>query len=135
MATPRVGTLRGVIFDAVDPPALAAFWASLLGMEVDPDWSQPPAWYELRDGDAIPVLGFQPVDPDAIRTRIRIDVEVDDLVAATERVEALGGKLVAVVHFQPGEEHRTFTDPEGNEFNLVLPFPAVPPSKAGGSTP
>jgi hypothetical protein len=38
-------------------------------------------------------------------------------------VEELGGALKEVVRFRPGEEHRVMTDPEGNEFNLVLPFP------------
>jgi predicted enzyme related to lactoylglutathione lyase len=55
--------------------------------------------------------------------RLRVDVEVSELDAATARIEQLGGALIRVVRFRPGEEHRVMADPEGNEFNIVLPFP------------
>jgi len=69
-------------------------------------------------------MGFQPVPDDGgTRQRIRLDIEVPELDGPTERAVALGAKYLRAVHFRPGEEHRVFTDPEGNEFNLVLPFP------------
>ena len=123
-ASQAVGWLRGVIFDAVDPPALAAFWGAVLGAALDPDLSQPPDWYELRAGQGGVLMGFQPVPANGgTRQRIKIDIEVPELDPATDRVVALGATFVEAVHFNPGEEHRVFTDPEGNQFNLVLPFP------------
>jgi predicted enzyme related to lactoylglutathione lyase len=70
-------------------------------------------------------MAFQPApDGDAAPgTRLRVDVEVQDLDPATAQIERLGGALVRVVRFRPGEEHRVMADPEGNEFNIVLPFP------------
>jgi predicted enzyme related to lactoylglutathione lyase len=83
------------------------------------------------------VVGFQPVSVAAApRTRLRLDIEVEELTETTARIAALGATLIDVVHFRPGEEHRVFTDPEGNEFNLVLPFPADPPSyEVTGASP
>jgi predicted enzyme related to lactoylglutathione lyase len=119
-----VGWLRGVIFDAVDPPRLARFWCELLGVELDERLSEPPNWLQTTTGRGGVLLGFQPVEPgDAPRPRIRLDIEVPELDGPSARAEALGARLLEVVHFRPGEEHRVFADPEGNELNLVLPFP------------
>ena len=120
-AEPAVGWLRGVIVDAVDPERLGAFWQAILGVPIH---EREPGWLELEFGPRGSLMAFQPVDPVAHAPgRIRIDIEIEDLDAATARVEALGGALKEVVRFKPGEEHRVMTDPEGNEFNLVLPFP------------
>jgi predicted enzyme related to lactoylglutathione lyase len=119
------GWLRGVIFDAVDPPALAAFWCGVLGVEIDARLSEPPGWLQTATGRSGVLLGFQPIDPGKLPApRIRLDIEVDELDGPTKRVEELGGRLIDVVHFRPGEEHRVFADPEGNQLNLVLPFPS-----------
>lgn len=119
-----VGWLRGVIFDAADPPASAAFWSGMLGLGIDRTLSDPPGWFQLEAGRGGVVMGFQPVpDDDRTGRRIRLDIEVPELDGPTERAVALGATYVEAVHFRPGEEHRVFTDPEGNEFNLVLPFP------------
>lgn len=118
------GWLRGVIFDAVDPPRLAEFWCGVLGVEIDERLSDPPGWLQTTTRRSGVLLGFQPVDAGAPPSpRIRLDVEVDELDGPTRRVEELGGTLLDVVHFRPGEEHRVFADPEGNQLNLVLPFP------------
>jgi len=121
---PAVGWLRGVIVDAIDPEHLAAFWQAVLGVGVG---ERVPGWFELGFGTRGSLMAFQPVDPVAHAPgRIRVDVEVEDLDTATARIEALGGALKEVVRFRPGEEHRVMTDPEGNEFNIVLPFPPDP---------
>jgi len=106
-----VGWLRGVIVDAVDPERLGAFWQAILGVPVH---EREPGWLELEFGPRGSLMAFQPVDPIAHAPgRLRIDVEIGDLDAATARVEALGGALKEVVRFRPGEEHRVMTDPEG----------------------
>ncbi|MGZ4677999.1 MAG: VOC family protein [Acidimicrobiia bacterium] len=123
-AAPAVGWLRGVIVDAIDPERLGAFWQAVLGVAVG---ERVPGWLQLGFGPRGSLMAFQPVDPLAHAPgRIRIDVEVEDLAAATERIEGLGGALKEIVRFRPGEEHRVMTDPEGNEFNIVLPFPTDP---------
>ena len=118
---PPVGWVRGVIVDAIDVERLGAFWQQVLGVGVA---QQIPGWLELKFGPEGSLLAFQPVDPIAHAPgRIRIDIEVEDLEVANARIVELGGALKEIVRFKPGEEHRVMTDPEGNEFNIVLPFP------------
>ena len=124
--TEGIGRLRGVIFDAEDPEKLAAFWQAVLGVGVA---KRVPGWIALEPGRSGVLLAFQPVDgrrPETIK--VRLDIEVPELEHTTEQVVALGATLVDVVHFEPGEEHRVFTDPEGNQFNLVLPEPEAEPA-------
>ncbi len=116
-----IGWLRGVIFDAEDPEKLAGFWQQVLGVGVA---KRVPGWIALEPGRTGVLLAFQPVSearPKAIK--VRLDIVVEELDGPTDRVVALGATLIDVVHFKPGEEHRVFRDPEGNEFNLVLPEP------------
>jgi predicted enzyme related to lactoylglutathione lyase len=120
-----VGWLRGVIVDADDPGRLSEFWQAVLGVGVT---ESEPGWIQLGRSAGGALIAFQPRrDPAATGTRLRVDVEVAELEPATTRVLELGGTLKQVVHFRPGEEHRVMTDPEGNEFNLVLPFPPGSP--------
>ncbi|MBK5287649.1 MAG: VOC family protein [Acidimicrobiia bacterium] len=118
---PAVGWLRGVIVDALDVERLAAFWQHVLGVGVA---ERVPGWLQLKFGAEGSLIAFQPADPIAHAPgRLRIDIEVEDLEAATTRIVALGGALKEIVRFRPGEEHRVMTDPEGNEFSIVSPFP------------
>lgn len=127
-----VGWLRSVVIDAVDPKSLSEFWSELLGLPLDEKYSVPPEWYELESASGGVRMGFQPVPADgAAHPRIRLDIEVPELDGPTECAVALGAKYLRAVHFRPEEEHRVFADPEGNEFNLVLPFP---PQGLGYST-
>jgi predicted enzyme related to lactoylglutathione lyase len=122
-----------VIFDAEDPPRLAEFWCNVLGVSIDERLSEPPEWLETEIGPGGIVLGFQPVAAGAPpKPRIRLDIEVEELDGPTARLQALGARYLEAVHFHPEEEHRVFADPEGNELNLVLPFP---PEKLGAPTP
>ncbi len=123
-SAPPVGWLRGVIVDAIDVERLGAFWQQVLGVGVG---EQVPGWLQLDFGAKGSLMAFQPVDP--VRHtpgRLRIDIDVQDLDVATARIIELGGALKEIVRFRPEEEHRVMTDPEGNEFNLVLPFPPNP---------
>lgn len=124
--TEGIGWLRGVIFDAEDPEKLAAFWQAVLGVGVA---KRVPGWIALEPGRTGVLLAFQPVDEERPKTiKVRLDIVVEELEHTTEQVVALGATLVDVVHFKPGEEHRVFTDPEGNQFNLVLPEPEADPA-------
>ena len=116
-----VGWLRGVIIDAIDVERLGAFWQHVLGVGIA---EHVPGWLQLEFGAQGSLIAFQPVAETAhAPIRIRIDIEVDDLEVATARIVDLGGALREIVRFRPGEEHRVMTDPEGNEFSIVSPFP------------
>jgi predicted enzyme related to lactoylglutathione lyase len=117
-----VGWLRAVVVDAAEPSRLAEFWQGVLGVgvvEAESDWIQ------LAPDRGGAFLAFEPAPPGAPATgfRTRPDIEVDDMDVARARIEALGGRLVEVIHARPGESHYRMADPEGNEFTVVLPLP------------
>jgi predicted enzyme related to lactoylglutathione lyase len=105
-----VSRLQTVVINAADPPALAVFWAGVLGVDVvesTEDWAQVEGVGFQRD----PVAKVGP-------NRLHLDVKVDDLDAATAAAVTRGARPVSAV--QDGEAPwRVFADPEGNEFCLV----------------
>lgn len=106
-----------VCFDAADPPALAEFWARLLGGErtVDKDGD---AWVVLPSGG--PRLDFLRVpEPKTVKNRLHLDIHSTDVAAATEEAIALGATRADDVY--AGGRWQVLRDPEGNEFCLLPP--------------
>ncbi|GAA0910386.1 hypothetical protein GCM10009557_84820 [Virgisporangium ochraceum] len=105
--------------DAVDLPAVRAFWAAVLGYSED----QRPFLTDIYDPRRLnPVLFFQPMDAsDAERRRQRNRVHLALFVAddqAQTRVDAAvaaGGRVLA----GSTAERPTLVGPEGNEVALV----------------
>ncbi|HUV11204.1 MAG TPA: VOC family protein [Acidimicrobiia bacterium] len=115
-----IGWFRGIALDADDIDLLAAFWSSLLGVQIAEQFDD---WIRLEAGRGGGYLAFQPREEPSSGFPVRPDVEVDDLDAATTRIEQLGGRLVDVVDESEGDTHHVMADPEGNEFCLVKPIP------------
>ena len=108
----------GVTVDCVDPHRVAAFWSALLGREPGPS---PEGWVYLGTrGDALPRLVFQPVpEPKAAKTRLHLDITVDDLDRAMAQVLSLGGCFTGERHDYPEGAVVVMADPEDHEFCLV----------------
>jgi hypothetical protein len=133
-----------VTFDAADPHALGAWWAELLGYEVEDGHDFITGLIDaglvtesdvvridgrLRFADAVaasdpggtgPRLYFQRVpEGKAAKNRVHLDVPAapEDLDAAVDRLVSTGATLVD--HGTQGD-HRwaVMQDPEGNEFCL-----------------
>lgn len=115
-----IGRMHHVIIDCPDPAALAAFYSQLLGL---------PVTYSSADfavvaaSDRASGLGFQlapeyrrPTWPDsAVPQQFHLDVMVDDVAAAAERVLAIGGrKLEGGI-----EGANVYADPAGHPFCLI----------------
>lgn len=111
----------GVTVDSVDPPRLARFWSALLGREEGPS---EPGWVYLgARGDVLPRLVFQPVpERKQGKTRIHLDVCVDDISAGIAEVISLGGTFTGERHDYDEGVVVVMADPEGNEFCLVQYF-------------
>lgn len=99
--------------DAVDIPAVRAFWATLLGYEPDPRQFLS----DLNDPRRLnPVLFFQELDAadprrhERSRMRFELVVPHDQVEARISAALAAGGHVVAGSHL---------TDPEGNEVEIV----------------
>jgi catechol 2,3-dioxygenase-like lactoylglutathione lyase family enzyme len=114
--------LQVVALDCPDPAVLAAFYAAVLGTEVD-EGEEDDDWVQLVPRGGTP-LAFQrvadhrpPQWPGAEQPQqMHLDLEVDDLDAGEAAVVALGARRHEV---QPGTTFRVFLDPAGHPFCLV----------------
>jgi hypothetical protein len=111
--------LSGITIDCLDPRLVARFWAGLLGGEPR---TSLPGWYELGKR-AGPRINFQPVlQPKTVKTRIHLDLTVDDIDRAVDLVVQAGGHATGERHDYAEGIVVVMADPEGNEFCLVKYF-------------
>jgi len=109
-----------ITIDANDADGVAAFWAALLGTEIDSVFDDGRFVF-LKGRDDLPVLCIQRVpEPKTGKVRVHLDLGVDDLEAATQRVLELGGAWDGQERTLDPFAWRTMTDPEGNEFDIAL---------------
>jgi predicted enzyme related to lactoylglutathione lyase len=102
-----------VEFPVDDPERARRFWASLLGVELEPRREGEGQGWQTRSGApavGVHARGRGPGDSFSLPY-----FAVADLAAALEQVEALGG---SVVH--PGERWAICKDCEGSPFGLAL---------------
>lgn len=122
-----MSTLREIVFDSLNPPALARFWAAALdGYQVRPyDAAEIARLAALGltpatdpsvavDGPG-PTLFFQKTtDSKTTRNRVHLDIEAANRRGEVERLLALGASLR-----RECESFTVLLDPEGNEFCVV----------------
>ena len=122
-----IAQLQCVVLDCSDVKHLAQFYASIVGGAVnqpDPRWGVDDDWATLHTAGGM-VLAFQrvadhqpPQWPDPARPQqVHLDLEVEDLDDAQQKVMDLGASLL-----DAGESTRSwrvFADPAGHPFCLV----------------
>lgn len=112
--------IEEIVIDCSDPGVLARFWAEALGYELCEVY---PDEASIDDPDGVgPGLFFQKVpEPKQGKNRVHIDLMVaeDEFEQAIERLEGLGATRVDVGQ-GPDRAWATLSDPEGNEFCLVV---------------
>ena len=114
-----IARLLAVTVDCHDPTLLAVFWRELVGGEIDTR-TEADDWVALRDVPVIGNIGFQKVpEGKAVKNRVHLDVEVDDIDDATPHVIALGATDSGATVDESTGQFRVFRDPEGNEFCLI----------------
>jgi predicted enzyme related to lactoylglutathione lyase len=116
-----IGGLEAIVIDAADPEALAGFWAAMFGTRVVSREPEPPFYVDLGPVDGVPPIVFQLAETaKQVKNRLHLDVAVEDIEAATERLESLGGRRIdAEIGHEVGYAFRAVADPEGNEFCVV----------------
>lgn len=111
-----------IVFDAADLAAESRFWAGLLGGEVvaDDDWHSVVIDGEWRIGVQLAPNHVPPEWPDGVQQQqIHLDLHVDDLAAAHEKVVSLGARLLkAADSFEGDEYYQVYADPAGHPFCL-----------------
>ena len=114
-----ISRVLAVAFDCHDPALLAAFWRELVGGAIDTR-TESDDWIALRDVPVIGNIGFQKVpEAKAVKNRVHLDVEVDDIGVAIPHVIALGATDSGDTVDESTGQFRVFRDPEGNEFCLI----------------
>ena len=105
--------------DCADPPALARFWAEVLGATGVRGSGDPYCDLVWPPGSSHPPVNFQLVpEPKAAKNRLHLDLYVDDPEAEIDRIAALGATRVGgrVAGGDACAWWQVMTDPEGNEF-------------------
>lgn len=99
-----------LVVDAADPPALAAWWAGLIGGVARDDAEGRWSWIEQLSGTPFDHVVFMKVDePKTVKNRIHVDV-------TTDRIEALVEAGATVLRPQDDDIGWTvLADPAGNE--------------------
>lgn len=111
-----------IVLDAADLDAESRFWADLFGGEVDAedDWHSVIVDGEWRLGVQLAPDHMPPQWPGGPQQQqIHLDVWVDDLSAAHDRVIELGARLLQLSS-DPGapEQFQVYADPAGHPFCL-----------------
>jgi predicted enzyme related to lactoylglutathione lyase len=114
-----IGRVDAVVIDGADTVLLAEFWAALFGTDVGIN-ANDGHYIDVEGNASTPMLRFQRV-PEAkrVKNRLHLDIEVDDLGAATARVRALGGRVMHPMRTEYGWDYIVMGDPEDNEFCLI----------------
>lgn len=109
--------------DCNEPRRVVDFWSAVLDCAVIEPGADRAGWYRLQPrGSGGPFMNFQPVsEPKVGKVRIHLDVLVQDLDAAVDRVVALGGADTGAREELPRGRVAVMHDPEGNEFCLLAP--------------
>lgn len=110
------------VIDATDPIALGRWWAEALGWVIVDDSHDD---FEIRaTADRLPGIMFLPVaDAKAEKNRLHLDFRPQDQDAEVQRLLGLGATRVDIG--QGNVSWVVLADPEGNEFCVLAPRPAV----------
>jgi predicted enzyme related to lactoylglutathione lyase len=113
---------RSVVLDAPDVAELAAFYKRLLGW---PSTSEESDWARLEPAPGQTGLAIQlepqfvrpswPSDATHQQMQLHLDLQVDDLEAASDHATRAGATLADC---QPENDVRVFLDPVGHPFCL-----------------
>ena len=108
-----VGIVGQIGIDVNDMNRAITFWTELLGLEVDNRDDEFTNFKKQNDG---PRLYVQKVpEPKTAKTRLHLDIAVEDMDAAVARGVELGAKKIQA--FDHGDFGWTvMKDPDGNEF-------------------
>ena len=113
--------LVGITIDCADPARLASFWIRMLNIAETDQHAGDSGWATVGSrSDNQPRLTFQRVpEPKTGKTRIHLDIQVDDIDSGRQHVERLGGQWSGVRHDHDEGVVLVMHDPEGHEFCIV----------------
>jgi predicted enzyme related to lactoylglutathione lyase len=122
----QTGALAAVVVAALDPAAMARFWAVAAGRQLRPDAEATGLWALIPADGRGPWLEFIPtLEPHTVKNRVHLDVAPfadDDQSAEVVRLLELGALRTEVGQSRAPEGWVTWavlSDPENNEFCVL----------------
>lgn len=113
-----------VAFDAADIGAESAFWAGVLGGEVEGDngWHTVTVNGEPRVGVQHAPNHVPPDWPDGVpQQQVHLDLWVEDFEAAHDQVMGLGARVLKPAQgATEGDDFQVYADPAGHPFCLCF---------------
>ncbi|MEV5826457.1 VOC family protein [Spirillospora sp. NPDC052242] len=109
-----------IVMDCADPDSLADFWAAALGYERRPLNEPYVTLTDPRSRNPTMLLQRVP-EPKSGKNRVHPDLRVADMDAELARVTGLGARVVRGPFVDNGWLTTVLTDPQGNEFCLIVP--------------
>jgi hypothetical protein len=120
-----------VTFDAADLEAESAFWAGVLGgqVEADDDWHMVVVNGEPRVGVQLAPDHLPPDWPNgSTPQQIHLDLWVDNFRSAHDEVMRLGARVLREAQGNTtGDDFQVYADPAGHPFCLCFLVGASPP--------
>jgi predicted enzyme related to lactoylglutathione lyase len=123
-----VGKLRAVVIDVNELAEGERFWSEMSGKAVRfSGWAGRYSRLD-RAGEGSILLQLVPEDKPTPKNRVHVDLTVDNVASAVEKVIALGGRLQKPPALYPSDddpviEWAVMLDPFGNEFCLIRDLP------------
>lgn len=123
----RLGTVDepriAVVIDTEDPGRLAGFWTRAVGYAISHD-GDPYTVLAPPSADRPELVLQRVADPAAGGSRLHLDLLVDDLEAAVERLVGLGARVESEERVFEDHRWRVLADPDGNVFCVVAGGPS-----------
>jgi hypothetical protein len=119
-----VGEMRAVVIDVNDLGEGERFWSAVSGKELLFSGFNGQFSRLGRPEDGSILLQLVPEAKTGPKNRVHLDFTVEDVEAALQAVEELGGGVKKPPSMYPSDEHRVLEwavalDPFGNEFCLI----------------
>ncbi len=113
-------SVLAISFDAHNAAELAQFWAEALHRTVNDGASEDFASIAADTDNRLgPLLTFHKVPEDkTVKNRVHFDLQAADVATEADRLTSLGAKQTRSLA-ENNNRWISFTDPEGNEFDLV----------------
>src|SRR5215210_4578114 len=119
--------LNNIMLGSEDSKRLADFYAQILGAP-NPEWSDPGnGWFGFKAGAGSIAIGphSEVTGRNQHPGRIMLAFTTPDVKSEFERIKAAGAEVVAEPYSPGGGEGMvmcTFADPDGNYFQVTMPW-------------
>ena len=112
--TIRIGS---TVVNCADLEVMTSFWSQALGLT--PSSREPHDHFRVLRGERVNLSLQVARTPVTARDQMHLDLYADDQEQQVARLVALGAKVVRHTQ-EPDDDYVVMTDPEGNEFCVVL---------------